>query len=61
MNIYVSILDWYLTYQSGSTSFSKTDKKQGSKMLNWIMVQCPHTHVPLLPIINNSTLQQDKE
>ena len=25
-------------YQSGSTSFSKTDKKQGSKMLNWIMV-----------------------
>jgi len=33
------------TYQSGSTSFSKTDKKQGSKMLNWIMVQCTHTHV----------------
>lgn len=23
----------------------KTDKKQGSKMLNWIMVQCTHTHV----------------
>jgi len=33
------------THQSGSTSFSKTDKKQGSKMLNWIMVQCTHTHV----------------
>lgn len=33
------------TYQSGSTSFSKIDKKQGSKMLNWIMVQCTHTHV----------------
>ncbi len=33
------------TYQSGNTSFSKTDKKQGSKMLNWIMVQCTHTHV----------------
>lgn len=33
------------TYQSGSTSFSKTDKKQGSKMLNWIMVQCTHIHV----------------
>lgn len=32
------------TYQSGSTSFSKTDKKQVSKMLNWIMVQCTHTH-----------------
>jgi transposase len=32
------------THQSGETRYSKTDKK-GSQMLNWIMVQCIHTHV----------------
>ena len=32
------------THQSGETQYSKTDRK-GSQMLNWIMVQCIHTHV----------------
>lgn len=32
------------THQSGETQYSRADKK-GSQMLNWIMVQCIHTHV----------------
>jgi len=32
------------TLQSGETQYSKADMK-GSQMLNWIMVQCTHTHV----------------
>jgi transposase len=32
------------THQSGETQYSKADMK-GSQMLNWIMVQCTHTHV----------------
>ena len=31
-------------HQSGETQYSKADMK-GSQMLNWIMVQCTHTHV----------------
>jgi transposase len=32
------------THQSGETQYSKANMK-GSQMLNWIMVQCTHTHV----------------
>src|SRR4051812_33821068 len=43
--------DTYLQYaklvsgihQSGETQYSRADKK-GSRMLNWIIVQCIHTH-----------------
>jgi transposase len=32
------------THQSGETQYSKADTR-GSQLLNWIMIQCIHTHV----------------
>ncbi len=43
MNIYLLML-YQVPINQGETQYSKADMK-GSQMLNWIMVQCTHTHV----------------